>query len=630
MPVQKLVSPKRARLALRVGVTGHRPKDLVKTDMAKLRYQVRNVLEQLSKTTSEVGRLHPTAYSPDPPILRVISPIAEGADRIVAQEALSLGFELQCPLPFERNEYEKDFATPESRTEYRALLKQATAVLELDGSRATSKRENESYAAVGRMVLIQCDVLIAIWDGQEARGEGGTGQIVREAMLHQIPTVWIHAQTPQEIKLRVADNDGTLAESAVDSLPGHLQKILAPPAPHSGPVAGRGKEKRSIDLRLYYFQERQPRWTLGFIWKSFINLVIRFRIGWPRIAVADFESTTEQEWEKEWRIAPGIPESVKAQTNHAFRSHYAWADRLADYYANLYRSSFLTNYLLAGGAVFLALFAYACGWTMESHRYYQSQWLLIAGELFVIVLITGITTFGRRKHWQERWIDYRLLAEHLRQMRFLAPLGRVTPFSRLPAHAAGSDIRNTWMYWHFRAVVRAAGMITARMNVDYLNACRLLLRDGLIVGNTDEKTRERRITGQLPYHRDNAARLHRLDHRLHLAGVALFVLTSLACIIHLLPIGHLVNHWLTFAGAVLPAFGAALYAIRSQGEFTRVVKRSEAMADKLAQVASELEDVSQTSSSPALGRVAESAADCMIIEVLDWRIMFQARPLTLP
>ncbi len=34
------------------------------------------------------------------PALRLISPLAEGSDRIAAECALRLGYELQCPLPF--------------------------------------------------------------------------------------------------------------------------------------------------------------------------------------------------------------------------------------------------------------------------------------------------------------------------------------------------------------------------------------------------------------------------------------------------------------------------------------------------------------------------------------------------
>jgi len=189
-------SPPRVRLAVRVGVTGHRPNRLAQADEPLLRTKIRDVLELIRLTAKDVLAVTDSAYTPGPPILCVISPLAEGADRIAAQEAVELGFELQCPLPFDRKEYEKDCKTLESRAEYCTLLAKATAVLELDGSRDTAKRENESYEAVGRMVLRQCDVRIAIWDGEEPAGKGGTGQIVEGSIHLEIPTVWIYSSPP--------------------------------------------------------------------------------------------------------------------------------------------------------------------------------------------------------------------------------------------------------------------------------------------------------------------------------------------------------------------------------------------------------------------------------------------------
>ena len=112
-------------------------------------------------------------YRADPPQLRVVSSLAEGADRIVAQEALALGYELDCPLPFERFEYERDFADQASIAEYRALLAKARSVLELDGTREVAERQTAAYQAAGLATLDHADLLIAIWDGGEARGAGG-------------------------------------------------------------------------------------------------------------------------------------------------------------------------------------------------------------------------------------------------------------------------------------------------------------------------------------------------------------------------------------------------------------------------------------------------------------------------
>jgi len=60
-----------------------------------------------------------------------------------------------------------------------------------DGGRDTTllAQLGEAYEAAGWVVLDQCDLLIAIWDGKAPRGLGGTGQIVHEALRRGIPTV---------------------------------------------------------------------------------------------------------------------------------------------------------------------------------------------------------------------------------------------------------------------------------------------------------------------------------------------------------------------------------------------------------------------------------------------------------
>lgn len=179
MPSQSEESSPRAEI--RVGVTGHRAEGLSRAGYVSevLSQSVREVLTQV-KQIAEAAIAEP--------LLCVISPLAEGADRIVAEEALALGYSLQSPLPFPRYEYERDFATSVSKAAFDALLNRASEVVELAGSRAAA---NQAYEAVGRWVLLHSDVLIAIWDGKPPAGQGGTGQIIAEALTKHITTIWI-------------------------------------------------------------------------------------------------------------------------------------------------------------------------------------------------------------------------------------------------------------------------------------------------------------------------------------------------------------------------------------------------------------------------------------------------------
>ena len=85
--------------------------------------------------------------------------------------------------------------------------------------------------------------------------------------------------------------------------------------------------------------------------------------------------------------------------------------------------------------------------------------------------------------------------------------------------------------------------------------------------------------------------------------------------------------------ALLPACGAALAAIRSQGEFQRLVRRSEAMKEALTRLHLELSMIQPADNalkSQEIRRVAERIAQLMLNETLDWRVVFQDRPLVLP
>lgn len=126
--------------------------------------------------------------------LKVLSPLAEGADRIVAKRILSsLEARLIALLPFPSDDYVEDFSTPESVKEFRDLCHQADQVIELPGS----QMRVDAYVALGRVLLDACAVLIAIWDGEPARGRGGTAEIVQAARDRGLPLAWILYKQPE-------------------------------------------------------------------------------------------------------------------------------------------------------------------------------------------------------------------------------------------------------------------------------------------------------------------------------------------------------------------------------------------------------------------------------------------------
>ena len=130
-----------------------------------------HVLEKIAHWASEAVARDATEPSCGRAQLSLVSSLAEGADRIVAEAALRLNFSLTAILPFERSIYRHDFSTADSRAAFDTLLGGAESVVELDGRRGADAK---AYAAAGIEMLAKADILIAIWNQKPADGEGGT------------------------------------------------------------------------------------------------------------------------------------------------------------------------------------------------------------------------------------------------------------------------------------------------------------------------------------------------------------------------------------------------------------------------------------------------------------------------
>jgi hypothetical protein len=631
-----LIHPPKARLAFRVGVVGHRPNRLANASEEELRALLRSLLQQIKETVQRFPHSeasHQDLYLSEAPVFRAVSPLAEGTDRIFAEVALDLGFELCCPMPFVQSEFEEDFkppqtVDPQSLDRFRHLLSRAAAEsrlvkFELDGSRS---EPGAAYAAAGRVVLNQSDLLVAVWDGQAADGMGGTVQTLQEALAYQIPVVWVDAWAPHPWQLLRSVRDlerlsaGQRCVPAPDSsraFGGLCDVIVEILAPRPEPKPRSHSSRRSSGLYETYFQERRPRFNLFILWKLFRDLVGANRLSIPAVRVPDFEKAVAPDW-------PTDGSGVTRWVNSRLRGHYAWADKLADLHADAYRSSFLLAYGLGVLAVVLALLP------LVLPEEGPGEAVSIGAEFVVILTIIALIVLGNRRRRHQRWMDYRLVAELVRQLKLLLPLGGGRPFPRLPAHLrVYGNPPETWMYWHVRSIERDLGLPEAVITIEYLRDC---LRSVLQV-----------VEGQWVFHRDNRIRAGRIEGRLHGTALALFALTAVAVCVHLVPLLPGAARWgldsitgfsryLTIACAVLPALGGALTAVNNQGEFARIAKRSEAMEARLERIHRELTQglASDALRSTELIDTATRVARLMVDEVLDWRVVFQDRPLVPP
>jgi hypothetical protein len=167
----------RVAFRLRIGVTGHRA--LPEGD--DLAGSVQKVLARIREVVLEPK---PAAASRTPVAFTVVSPLAEGSDRVVARLVLNEPeADLETPLPLTPEDYKQDFETQASKDEFDELFARASAspVAPPEPSRA------QAYEQVGRHVVDRCDVLVAVWDGEPAQGRGGTGDTVGYADRRGVP-----------------------------------------------------------------------------------------------------------------------------------------------------------------------------------------------------------------------------------------------------------------------------------------------------------------------------------------------------------------------------------------------------------------------------------------------------------
>ncbi|MFF8270019.1 hypothetical protein ACF059_21955 [Streptomyces sp. NPDC016562] len=123
--------------------------------------------------------------------LEAFSSLAEGADQMFAAIALECGADLTVVIP--SGDYERSFEDAAALARYEQLRLRATQEVRMDFARST----DEAYYAAGTYIADSCDRLVAVWDGQPARGHGGTAEIVAyaRALGKPVTVIWCEGVT---------------------------------------------------------------------------------------------------------------------------------------------------------------------------------------------------------------------------------------------------------------------------------------------------------------------------------------------------------------------------------------------------------------------------------------------------
>ena len=375
MPEQEIQRVSRTPATIRIGVTGHR--ELTETQSILISECVRKVLDTLDRWLSDNLRNSAHAFV-------VISPLAEGSDRIVAREVLDWPKadshykpEMEAVIPFPVGEYVTTFTGQGSRDEFDALLKRARSVKVLEKSRPA----NGAYVSVGHYVVHASDILIAIWNGMPANGRGGTGDIVEYAR--------------------------SLGQSI----------FIIDPA--SGRVTEEWNKGWTLDslkfLDVYNSEKLSTKELTEYMEKRFISL------------------------EKKVRSA-GLSSDVIDPIKEDLLPKYARASLLAKRYQFYYLWAGGLIYLLSALAVTMVALQ-----ILFIDGIFSGPPFLIWAEFFMILAILVIMWALEHFMLHRRWIDYRFLAERLRIAIFLSVAGIEFKPLKYPSNFSLSHQSDYWI-----------------------------------------------------------------------------------------------------------------------------------------------------------------------------------------
>ena len=157
-----------APIMVRIGVTGHRRL----AHAERLTGSVRRVLARLDAML----RYTPHTY-------RVVSPLAEGADRLVAQAVLDWPVQeglpppaLIVPLPLPEAEYAEDFVAAASQEQFESLLARASERFVLSPAADAARRLRSSRPSCGAgLRSADCDLG---WSAHQGSGQHGGDRCV--------------------------------------------------------------------------------------------------------------------------------------------------------------------------------------------------------------------------------------------------------------------------------------------------------------------------------------------------------------------------------------------------------------------------------------------------------------------
>lgn len=304
----------------------------------------------------------------------------------------------------------------------------------------------------------------------------------------------------------------------------------------------------------------------------------------------------------------GLPEDVIAPAYSTLLPHFTRAKILTKKYRRMYAWTGTVISFLAALAVL----------TITVQTLFFPQWpFLVWIEVIEILTIIMLMITSRIGDIHRKWIDYNFLAERIRASFFFCIVCVTCEKPDTPPHMTLSNRPNDWMVMAFSSIMDEMPLSYCRLDIPFRPLKRFF--------------RSAWITERLR-HFENAAEIARKRFvLLAYTGEALFGLTLVLAVLHALGIAHWELYFnitlpllLACLTITLPAFGAAVGAIRVQREYMRNSERYSHLVRHLTSLNNSLRHAENLSD---LCELLDEMNEIMLREQQDWRIIFRFRKI---
>jgi len=465
---------------LTIGVTGHR--DLLAAEIPAIKEKVREFFLQLETDFPHLD-------------LQLITPLAEGSDRLVADVATEMGIGLIVPLPMPQAEYEQDFSSLAAVETFRDSLKNARIINlrtlpEAQGQPMTREIRDRQYAQLGMFISNHSQILLALWDGKSSAATGGTSSVVNYHLSDVMQEFSVNEDSPNLL----AENENDLVYQIACSRDCH----------DGGPREG--------------LQPLQATWITGHSgFETGDHMPLDYDVTLQRLQdygrdMEKYRSAIEQEGANLLENAPDLELPIGTRT---ISEQHRIADWLAIHFQKRFSLGLIAIHSIGVliGLVFII--------------YSEFDGLDFLVNIFLLAFLAGFVLYkiGERRQWHRKHLDYRALAEGLRVQFYWSLAGVIDVQSAEFAYDNFLQKQDVDLEW-IRHVMRNVSLARSRDNVPITAWVDWVIEQW--VGDEPGKT------GQLAYYqRKEMEKTARFKHTTNLGKVTLWVGILIAVVLAL-------------------------------------------------------------------------------------------------